>query len=135
MAARRTSRAGALMPTPSEPDCVLLRSFAAGPVFALTADVPSVKRQTTPEEASLKSWMAGSTTGREAAVSYYPDPLHAGLGWAFRLPARQTVTCKCLWKLIVLLSQPRTSQNGIVDAMNSEKEGACQLFWSEDNLQ
>jgi hypothetical protein len=47
----------------------MLRSFAAGPAFVLTADVPSMKRLVTQDEASLRSWMAGSAASGETAVT------------------------------------------------------------------
>ena len=62
-----------------ERDCVLLRSFAAGPAFALTADVPSVARLVAAPEAALKNWMSGSAV-HEKTTAYYPDPLQAGDG-------------------------------------------------------
>jgi hypothetical protein len=118
----------------AEQDCVLLRSFAAGPAFALTADVPSVKRLTTSEEASLRSWMAGSTMGREAAISYYPDPLHAALGWAFRVPAKQTVACN------IFLSRDVNQDSAVRKAQSAKsrvastyaaKQSEDDRFWSQ----
>jgi hypothetical protein len=117
----------------AERDCVLLRSFAAGPAFALSADVPSVKQIVTAEEASLRSWMTGSTTGREARVTYYPDPLHAGLGWAFRVPAKQTVTCNIfLSRDVNQASAVRQahSAKSRVTSIYLEKRSEDDRFWS-----
>jgi hypothetical protein len=117
----------------AERDCALLRSFAAGPAFALAADMPSVKRLVTLEEASLKSWMAGSTTGREAAVSYYPDPLHAALGWAFRVPAKQTVTCNIFLSRDVNYASAVTgahSAKSRVASIYAEKRSEDDRFWN-----
>jgi mannosylglycerate hydrolase MGH1-like protein len=74
-------------------DCVLLRSFASGPAFALTADIPSVARLVTAEEAILQTWMSGSAVDETAATTYYPDPLQAGMAWMLRIPAGQTTWC------------------------------------------
>jgi hypothetical protein len=118
----------------AEHDSVLLRSFAAGPAFALTASEPSANRLVTAEDASLKSWIDGSTTGHEkAVVTYYPNPLHAGLGWAFRVPARQTVTCN------IFLSRDVNEGSAIREAQSAksrvtsiyaEKRSEDARFWN-----
>jgi hypothetical protein len=117
----------------SEQDCAMLRSFAAGPAFVLTADVPSMKRLVTSDEASLKSWMGGSAASGERAVTYYPDPLHAGLGWTFRVPARQVATCN------ILLSRDVNQTSAIKGAhsakpqagsIHAERRSEDDLFWS-----
>lgn len=71
-------------------DAVVLRSFAAGPLFALSADAPSESRVVTPDAAVLKRWMSSGETPGARATTYYPEPLEAGLAWKLDLDGSAT---------------------------------------------
>jgi hypothetical protein len=57
-------------------DCLWMRSFAAGPVFALAASKPGAAQFFGAHDEELERWMAGASTST-AATSYYPNPLQA----------------------------------------------------------
>lgn len=116
-----------------ERDCVLLRSFAAGPAFALTADVPSVARLVAAPEAAFKNWMSGSAV-HETTTAYYPDPLQAGMAWALRVPAAQTASCHVLLGRAVneasATAEVRAAKSR-VSAIHAEKKSEDGHFWSQ----
>ncbi|MGH9393980.1 MAG: hypothetical protein ACRD1E_07400, partial [Terriglobales bacterium] len=62
-------------------DCLTMRSFAAGTAFRLSLSEPSSGHQVTAAAAELRQWLADSNAGAGAAqaVSYFPQPLFAGL--------------------------------------------------------
>jgi hypothetical protein len=76
-----------------ERDCVLLRSFAAGPAFALSGDLPSVAQLVIADEAAIKPWMTGSALHQVTATAYYPAPLYAALAWTFTVAGGRAATC------------------------------------------
>jgi len=77
----------------SAKDQVLLRSFAAGPVFALASDLPSSDQIVTEDDAAVAAWMKGSGPASRNATSYFPKPLNAGMSFNRRIPAKGKVQC------------------------------------------
>ncbi len=77
-------------------DQLSIRSFAAGPVFALKADRPSIAHVITPREPAVEEWILHPANA-PSATSYYPDPLHGAMRYELKsgpsaTPAEMTVT-------------------------------------------
>jgi len=64
----------------AQPDCVWIRSFAAGKVFVLRSDIPSDAHFVGQGEAELLSWIA-SPSKLTSGLSYHPKPLSAALSF------------------------------------------------------
>ena len=115
-------------------DCVMLRSFAAGPAFALAADIPSVARVVTAEEATLRGWMSGSPVNESAATTYYPDPLQAGMAWTLRIPPARTTLCNIFLGRAVNESAAATDARAArsrVSTIYAGKKTEDDRFWSQ----
>jgi len=115
-------------------DCVLLRSFAAGPAFALTADVPSVAQAVTPEETAIQDWMSGSGVSEMAATTYYPDPLQAGMAWRVHVPGSQPTLCQIFLGRAVNETSAATAARAApsrAPAIYAGKRSEDDRFWSQ----
>ena len=115
-------------------DCVLLRSFAAGPAFALTSDVSSVAQVVTPQGTTIQNWMSGSTVNEMAATTYYPDPLQAGMAWTLRVPASQTTPCHIFLARAVNETSAATAARAAhsrAPAIYAGKKSEDDRFWRE----
>ena len=77
----------------SEEDEVILRSFAAGPVFSLKSESRSSGQIITPDEAALVAWTKGTRPGPQDRVSYFPKGLSGGLSCSLRVPAGGSTEC------------------------------------------
>ena len=67
-----------------ETDCVSMRSFAAGTVFAITGDQHSEARYFSHQADDRRTWL-GSEPKSGNKVSYGTDPLHAGMNFAVEI--------------------------------------------------
>jgi hypothetical protein len=67
-------------------DAAVTRGFAAGTAFRLSLSEPSVRHEVSTGTAAMRRLLAGAPGG-EAAVSYFPAPLYAGLVGELELPA------------------------------------------------
>jgi hypothetical protein len=117
----------------TEGDCVLLRSFAAGPVFALSGDVRSVTQLVTANEAGIKPWMAGSALHQFTATAYYPAPLHGGLAWTFTVSAAQAATCHIFLTRAVNEGSAITGGRSVkapATSVYEDKKSEDNRFWS-----
>ncbi len=77
----------------TEEDQILLRSFAAGPVFSLTSTLPSTSRLLTVEEETLAAWVSGAQPSKQQTNSYFPTPLSGGLSCHVVVPAESQMEC------------------------------------------
>lgn len=59
-------------------DYLSIRSFAAGPVFALASGRASAAHTIGTREAAIEQWIA-SPANAPTAMSYYPEPLHGAM--------------------------------------------------------
>ena len=113
---------------------VLLRSFAAGPVFALQADSPAAGHVITPDDAELKDWMAGRGQKASEQTTYYPEALNAGLEFPLQIAAGETSQCTILMSRAV---NQRAADKEVRNASNSvhsvylDKKTEDDRFWSE----
>jgi hypothetical protein len=104
----------------------VLRPFAAGPVFALTADLPAAAGCVAASEAALKNWMSQPSGGSKAASAYYPDPVLAAAAWALRVPSGRTASCH------VFLSRAANRQAAIETA-RAARPAAASVFLEKRN--
>jgi hypothetical protein len=74
-------------------DQTVLRSFAAGPVFALASSLPASKHTVTVDDTALLRWMRAGQAGDSSATSYFPKPMNAGLSLAMQVPAAGSAQC------------------------------------------
>lgn len=72
-------------------DLVHLRSFAAGPVFALKCVAPSSERLVSDDEATVAAWVQGKASTQHRATAYFPKALTAGSKFLLRVPAHGAV--------------------------------------------
>lgn len=76
-----------------EADEVVLRSFAAGPVFSLASTHASASHLVTADEQALATWVSGDEPPKPKITSYFPEPLSAGLKFRLAVPAESQVKC------------------------------------------
>jgi hypothetical protein len=110
-----------------------LRSFAAGPVFALKVDHRVDSHLVSKDDAALKTWMAGKGTATSAATAYYPDALNSALGFEASIPPGAKWTAQVLLsravnerfaKREISVSAPRA------ESLYAEKMAEDDRFWS-----
>lgn len=80
----------------SSTDRLLLRSFAAGPVFALASDHSSFEQMVVEDDAAVLAWMKDSGPAPRAATTYFPKALNGGMSFKLHLPAKGKVQSSIL---------------------------------------
>jgi len=114
-------------------DQVVLHAFAAGPVFALKSDLPSVDCVVTPDDAVVTRWMRGSNPGERAGTAYFPKGLSAGLSYHLRVPAGNSVECTLYLSRGVnerLVAEEAHSAHLQASRTLRAKHAEDDLFWS-----
>lgn len=118
-------------------DLALLRSFAAGPVFALKSSQAASGHTVTADDTTLVQWMRGSLNSGSAATSYFPAPMNAGLSVALKVPARTSAPCSFYLtrgvdqKLVARESQQSRRQ---AISMLASKRAEDAAFWNRAPL-
>jgi hypothetical protein len=111
----------------STPESMEIRSFAAGKVFLLQSDAPSVARSVLQEEDQLHSWLL-SPGSVDKGLSYYPKSLYAAM--LFTLDARPGARTE--QKLVLARSANSTSvRTSAHSALGESQEQLAQRI-SED---
>jgi hypothetical protein len=118
----------------SPEDQVVLRSWAAGPVFALKSEVPSSERLVTGDEVELGEWLRGAGSPRQGpTASYVPNPLSAGLKCRLRIPAHGAVQCPIYLSRSVnnrqVIEEVHTARAKATNTFQ-EKRAEDDRFWS-----
>jgi hypothetical protein len=116
-----------------ESNLVVLRSFAAGPVFALSADIRALRLWVAPGNPNVRELIEGRAEAAQSATSYYPDPLLGGLICSLKVPAQAAKQCGFylargvdLRKAVAETARGQTEARAVL----SEKRAEDDRFWS-----
>lgn len=111
-------------------DALVLRTFAAGPVFALKSRTPSVGRIITQDDQRLRDWCQSALSPPAQPVnSYFPHPLNAALMTGIEVPANGSA------EALISLSRAKDVRRAQIEVKDSPERAASawQTKLAEDN--
>jgi hypothetical protein len=125
-------RDGASADHDSASDSLWMRSFAAGPVFAITASASQRAHFFGANQDDLEHWIAAPSNS-SGAVSYYPNPLHGAAAYELHLtsdaPAEVFIVMARAVNLSGALEHARTWLNDIRREI-ARKTADDDVFWA-----